>query len=70
MVAQLAGGVPGSLLDVAGCARAPEEFMAGRWRDAVASLLEPEALFIHLRVVRWTLDEFTQLARMFAELVE
>jgi poly[(R)-3-hydroxyalkanoate] polymerase subunit PhaC len=62
--------VPGSLLDVASCAGAPEEFIAGRWQDAVASLLEPETLFIHLRVIRWTLDEFTQPARLFAEIVE
>jgi polyhydroxyalkanoate synthase len=70
MVMDLAGGAPGSLLDVASCAGAPEEFIAGRWQDAVASLLEPEALFIHLRVIRWTLDEFTQPARLFAEIVE
>jgi polyhydroxyalkanoate synthase len=69
-VAELVGGVPGSLLDVASCAGAPEEFVAGRWQDAFASLLEPEAFLVHQRVIRWTLDEFAQPARLFAEIVE
>ena len=69
-VAELFGGVPGSLLDVASCAGAPEEFIAGRWQDAFASLLEPEAVLMHQRVIRWTLDEFAQPARLFAETVE
>ncbi len=69
-VAELFGGVPGSLLDVASCAGAPEEFIAGRWQDACASLLEPGAILVHQRVVRWTLDEFAQPARLFAEIVE
>jgi polyhydroxyalkanoate synthase len=69
-VAELAGGVPGSLLDVASCAGAPEEFVAGRWQDAFASLLEPEAFLVHQRVIRWTLDEFAQPVRLFSEIVE
>jgi polyhydroxyalkanoate synthase len=69
VVAQLTDGAPGSLLDVASCAAAPEEFIVGRWHDAGASLLDPEALSIHLRVIRWTLDEFEQPRRLFADII-
>jgi polyhydroxyalkanoate synthase subunit PhaC len=49
VVAQLTGGAAGSLLDVESCAAALEEFIVGRWHDAGASLVEPEALSIHQR---------------------
>jgi polyhydroxyalkanoate synthase len=66
----LAGGAPGSLLDVASTAAAPEEFISGRWEDAAASLLDPEGLAIHQRVIRWTLDEFEQPPKLFADILE
>jgi polyhydroxyalkanoate synthase len=58
MVAQLTRGAPGSLLDIASCAGAPDEFIAGRWQDAAACAADGEAWSIHQRVIRWTLDEF------------
>jgi polyhydroxyalkanoate synthase len=70
LVANLAGGAPGSLLDMASTAGAPGEFIAGRWQDAAASFLDWGALSIHQRVIRWTLDEFAQPPRLFAETVE
>ena len=51
-------------------AAAPEEFISGRWQDAAASLLDPEGLAIHQRVIRWTLDEFEQPPCLFADIVE
>jgi polyhydroxyalkanoate synthase subunit PhaC len=50
--------IPGSVLDVASVAAAPEEFVFARWSDAWASLPDTKALAIHLGVIRWTLDEF------------
>jgi polyhydroxyalkanoate synthase len=70
VIAQFAGGGPGSLLDVASVAADPGEFVIGRWQDAVACALDPEGWAIHQRVIRWTLDEFAQPSRLFAETVE
>jgi len=54
--------VPGSLLDLASVSAAPDEFAFERWIDAFYSLLDEEALSIHSRVIRWTLDEFAPSA--------
>lgn len=70
MIARLVGGVPGTLLDLVSSASAPEEFIAGRYQDAAASILDAEAWQIHQRVIRWTLDEFAQPSLLFAEIVE
>ena len=69
-IAAFAGGAPGSLLDIASSAGAPEEFVAGRWFDAAACALDPGGWSIHQRVIRWTLDEFAQPAHLFADIVE
>jgi len=69
-VAESVQHAPGTLLDAASVTAAPEEFVIGRWCDALASLLDPELAAIHARVVRWTFDEFAQPARLFAEIVE
>lgn len=69
-VTQLTAGVPGSLLDIASCVGAPEEFIAGRWQDAAACALDADAWSIHQRVIRWSLDEFAQPSRLFAEIIE
>jgi polyhydroxyalkanoate synthase len=61
------GTVPGSFLTLAGTVADPVEFYAARWRDAVASTRDPEALAAHLRVLRWTLDELPMPGRLFAE---
>lgn len=50
--------IPGSILDLGSVAAAPDEFATGRWSDAWASLPDAEAVAIHSRVIRWTLDEF------------
>jgi polyhydroxyalkanoate synthase subunit PhaC len=62
--------VPGSLLDVASVAADPDEFAVGRWRDAFASLGDADALAIHFRVIRWTLDEFAPPAPLLQGVID
>jgi polyhydroxyalkanoate synthase len=63
------GVVPGTFLDLVSTTASPRTFVAERYLDLVASLTRPE-LQVHLRVERWTLDEFAMPARLLAELVE
>jgi len=70
LLAQSIECAPGSLLDVASVFAAPEEFVVGRWQDAMACLFDAGAAAIHARAVRWTLDEFSLPGRLFAEVVE
>ncbi|WP_051677567.1 alpha/beta fold hydrolase [Bradyrhizobium sp. URHD0069] len=62
--------IPGSLLDLASVAAAPEEFAFGRWADAWASLPDVEAFAIHARVIRWSLDEFAPPAPLLQSVVD
>jgi polyhydroxyalkanoate synthase len=62
--------IPGSLLDLASVAAAPEEFAFGRWSDAWASLPDVEAFAIHARVIRWSLDEFAPPAPLLQSVVD
>ena len=62
--------VPGSLLSQLSAAAAPETFVWSRLLDAVCSLSNPSALEMHLRVERWTLDEFPLPARLVHEVLE
>ncbi|MFG3598387.1 hypothetical protein [Bradyrhizobium sp. RDI18] len=59
--------VPGSLLDLASVVAAPEEFVIGRYTDSCTSLLDPEALAIHLAVIRWSLDEFAPSGQLIQD---
>jgi poly[(R)-3-hydroxyalkanoate] polymerase subunit PhaC len=61
--------VPGSLVSALGLAADPVEFTAERWLDALASAADPEAAATHLRVIRWTFDEFPMPARLFADVL-
>lgn len=62
--------VPGTLLDIASVAAAPEEFSFGRWSDAWASIPDVEAVAIHSRVIRWTLDEFAPPAPLLQNVID
>jgi polyhydroxyalkanoate synthase len=62
--------VPGSFLDLISAAAAPEVFQGERWADRALSLGDAEALTLHWRVERWTLDEFPMPGRLFEEVVE
>jgi len=62
--------IPGTLLDLASVAAAPDEFSFGHWSDAWASLPDAKALAIHSRVIRWTLDEFAPPAALLQNVVD
>ncbi|WP_225116452.1 alpha/beta fold hydrolase [Bradyrhizobium sp. BRP22] len=64
------GPVPGSLLDLASVFAAPEEFVIWRCGDSCTSLLDPEALAIHLAVIRWSLDEFAPSDQLIRDVIE
>lgn len=64
------GTVPGSFLDIVSIGAAPVTFVWSRWADMIDSLRDPQAMQTHLRVVRWTLDEFPLPGRLFEEVVE
>ncbi|HEY0523564.1 MAG TPA: alpha/beta fold hydrolase [Stellaceae bacterium] len=64
-----AGNVPGSFLNAVSLAASPEEFQWSRWADFVASLFDPPAMLTHLRVQRWTLDEFAMPGRLFDDVL-
>jgi polyhydroxyalkanoate synthase len=68
----LAGGgsVPGSLTALLSAATVPEVFILQRWVDLGASLREPLATAIHVRVERWFLDEFALPERLFDDVLE
>ncbi len=61
--------VPGSLLSQLSAAAAPETFLWSRLLDAGLSLSAPSAFDMHLRVERWTLDEFPLPGRLVDEVL-
>jgi polyhydroxyalkanoate synthase len=62
--------MPGTFLNAASATAAPLTFGGERAADFLASLPDRHALENHLRVTRWTLDEFPLPARLFEEVVE
>lgn len=64
------GSVPGSLTALLSMATVPEVFILQRWVDLGASLRNPLAVAIHVRVERWLLDEFALPGRLFDEVLE
>jgi polyhydroxyalkanoate synthase len=62
--------VPGSVINALSSAAAPEVFHLQRAMDFAASLLDPEAFAVHMRVERWTYDEFPLPGRLFEEILE
>jgi polyhydroxyalkanoate synthase len=62
--------VPGSFLGAASFRAEPATFGWDRMLDLAASLSAPQALTTHLRVERWTLDEFPLPGRLLAELAQ
>ncbi|MDP9410364.1 MAG: alpha/beta fold hydrolase [Actinomycetota bacterium] len=63
-------GVPGSFLDAVSAAASPRSFQLDRYLDLTRSLADPAALATHVRVERWTLDEFAVPGRLFEDVVE
>jgi polyhydroxyalkanoate synthase len=64
----LPDSLPGSLLSMVSLRAAPDVFGTARAEDALASLADPAALRTHMRVERWTLDEFPLPRKLVAEL--
>jgi polyhydroxyalkanoate synthase len=62
--------VPGSLLDIVSAMAAPESFQLARYGDLMVSLADPELLHNHMRVQRWSLDEFALPGQLFEDVVE
>lgn len=63
------GNPPGTLLDMFAIAAAPDDFIGRRWRDWLDCANDPQALRLHVAVMRWTLDEAPLAARLHAEIV-
>ena len=61
--------VPGSMLTLASVLASPRTFLWSRLADLSASLADPEALEVHLRVARWALDEVPLPARLAGQIL-
>ena len=66
----LGGPVAGVLLSAAGVAAAPDDFVRQPLLDLYEVGSDPVRAAIHLRVLRWTLDEFAMPRRLLAEIIE
>ncbi|WP_306393007.1 alpha/beta fold hydrolase [Telluria beijingensis] len=62
--------VPGVYLNMMSALAEPQAFGWERIADRWLSLLDPKALATHMRVERWTHDEFPLPGRLFTEIVE
>lgn len=62
--------VPGVYLNIMSAMAEPHAFQWERIADRWLSLLDPKALATHMRVERWTHDEFPLPGRLFTEIVE
>ena len=69
-IAALFGNVPGSFLNLVSGMAAPRTFQWDRLIDLLLSGTDPKALGTHMRVERWTLDEFPLPGKLFTEVVE
>jgi polyhydroxyalkanoate synthase len=65
-----AATVPGSELSLAAIAAAPEAFVWHRWSDALASFSDPVRHDLHMRVLRWSLDEMALAAPLLRDVLE
>lgn len=61
--------VPGSLLTLASALASPRTFVWSRLADLAASLADPQALEVHLRVARWALDEAPLPGRLTGQIL-
>jgi len=62
--------VPGTYLNLMSAMAEPQAFQWERVADRWLSLLDPKALATHMRVERWTHDEFPLPGRLFTDVVE
>jgi polyhydroxyalkanoate synthase len=69
-IAQAYGEVPGSFLNAVSAMASPEAFRHERMLDRCMCMTNPQALANHMRVERWTHDEFPLPGRLFTDIVE
>jgi polyhydroxyalkanoate synthase len=62
--------VAGTVINFLSISALPDAFQGQRFSDLVLSMADPEALRIHTRVERWTLDEFPLPGQLFEDIVE
>ena len=61
--------LPGSMLTFASVLASPQTFISSRLADLFASLADPQALEVHLRVSRWALDEVPLSGRLAGQIL-
>jgi polyhydroxyalkanoate synthase subunit PhaC len=61
--------VAGSLLSQVSAAASPHAFLWSRWMDAALSLSDLDAMEMHARIERWTLDEVALSGKLVSEVV-
>jgi polyhydroxyalkanoate synthase len=69
-IADAFGQVPGAFLNLVSAMAEPQAFQLERWIDRCLSMTNPQALATHMRVERWTHDEFPLPGRLFTDIVE
>jgi polyhydroxyalkanoate synthase subunit PhaC len=69
-IAQAYSEVPGVFLNMVSAMAAPHAFQLERVLDRFLCAGNPQALATHMRVERWTHDEFPLPGRLFTEVVE
>jgi polyhydroxyalkanoate synthase len=62
--------VPGAFLNMMSAIAEPHAFQWERFVDRCLSMTDPQALGTHMRVERWTHDEFPLPGRLFTQIVE
>src|SRR5437763_6528572 len=62
--------VPGAFLNMMSAMAEPQAFQWERMMDRWLSLADPRALATHMRVERWTHDEFPLPGKLFTDIVE
>jgi polyhydroxyalkanoate synthase subunit PhaC len=62
--------VPGVFLNIVSAMAAPHAFQMERVLDRCLSMGNPEAMAVHMRVERWTHDEFPLPGQLFTDVVE
>jgi len=69
-IATTFGHVPGAFLNMMSAAAEPQAFQWERMTDRFLSMMDPAALATHMRVERWTHDEFPLPGKLFTDIVE
>ena len=64
------GPVSGTLLSAASATAAPDDFVRQPLLDLFEVATDPTRAAIHMRVLRWTLDEFPMPPRLLGEIVD